>query len=357
MAYRSASRQLVVSNNGSIPSFARLEIPAGSPFKVSEGAPASFSVQPGVSHRISLTCCPSEAGEHKAHARLLVAQNPYEVSCVKLSAIGFQADVTVDDLPEGETDTVILPEAVVGQEQQCTFTLTNHALKHFRVSWPSHPSVVIVPPVLHLHAAAKKSCILRFTASVPTALNPADLSATVTEITYSSGEAVEWSKEDMSEAANEVPEPPIEIVKGSEKKLPLKVFAKADHIRFECKTDSISFKATPMFQTRVFGFAFKNTGTVKLDMTCEVHRLDGSLDSSGLYELCPSSTSVEAGQEVKLVVRFKPTEVQDCRRLAVLRVEGLSGDLESPTIQLNGKAQRPWCHFEVLSMYRSGAEH
>jgi hypothetical protein len=352
MTNRTACRQLMIRNNGSIPSSARLDIPSGSPFTVSDGA-ALFRVQPGTSQSLSVTYCPPKEGEHKAEASLQVAQNPYEASCVKLFAQCFHADVTIEDLPGGETDIVRLPECVVGEQQQCTFTLTNHGSKHFRVSWLSHPSITISPPVLHLHAATKRTCVLTFSSSAPAALSPAELIATVTEITYNSGEPMEWcqgSPENLSASAD-MPEPLVEPVKGSDKKLPLKVFAKADHIRFECRTDSIVFKATPMFQTRVFEFPLKNTCTVKFEMTGEIRHLDGTLDTSGLYELCPACAGVEAGRELKMVARFKPFEVQDCRRLAVLKVHGLSEDSEPPSIQLNGKVQRPWCHFEVLPLH------
>jgi hypothetical protein len=49
------------------------------------------------------------------------------------------------------------------------------------------------------------------------------------------------------------------------KTLSLKCTACADVVSFECEVGSISFKPTPMFQTRVFNYTVKNTSRAVIE--------------------------------------------------------------------------------------------
>ena len=287
-------------------------------------------------------------------ARLAVAQNPFEATAIKLRGECFQADVTLAGLPSNEADTVRLPDCALGQQQTQAFSLQNHSEKHFRVTWPSHPQLRMTPEAVHLHARASAECTLTFSSSTAVALNAAQLVAALTEFQCPGGELVPWSSDSKGDA-----EPPVDAVKGSEKKLPLTVFARSDNVRFECSTNSVTFKTTPMFQARTFAFPLKNTGTVSLTFESEVQGLDGAVEECGLYSVTPAAAEVAPGQQAQIAVRFAPTEVQDCARRLMLRVKGLVEGVESPSIELNGRAQRPWCHFEVRhhSAHNAKAAH
>lgn len=336
-------RELIVRNAGHMPAAATLELDASCGFSVADGA-AAVTVQPGATHAFTLRFEPTVAGQSSATARLAVAQNPFEATAIKLRGECFQADVTIEGLPPGEADTIRLPDCALGQQREQAFVLQNHSERHVRVAWPGHPQLRVAPEALHLHAGAIAACTLTFSSRGAVALSAAQLVAALVQIEYPEGAPVAWAADAAPDAAAE---PPVDTVKGSEKKLPLTVFARADDARFECATDSIAFKTTPMFQARSFAFPLKNTGTVALSFQSKVQRADGAVDGSGLYTVTPVAAQVAPGQAAQISVRFAPTEVQDCARRLVLHVAGLPEGVDAPCIELSGRVQRPWCHFEV----------
>jgi hydrocephalus-inducing protein len=346
-----AQRTLAVRNNGGIAASARFKLDeaASAVYSVLEGETA-FTLQPGEHQSFSVAYAPAAVGKHSCTATLAVAQNLFESVRIALMGECFQEDIAMLGLPSDEPGVLRLPDTAIGKPRAVDFVLQNNsAAKTFRVAWPSHANLSVTPAALHLPPRTTAAVQLVFNATTAVALAGSEFTATASEITLadSATAAIAWRAGAGADGAPAVPEPKSTPVKGGDKKVPLKVWAVANDCRYECATKEVTFKATPMLQTRTFSFPIKNTGTTKLPFTIAILLPDGREDTSGLYAAVPASGVINAGAECAVSLRFSPTEVQDCRRRLAVRMQDLAAGVPPLEVELSGKVQRPWCHFEV----------
>ena len=344
-----ASQKLVVKNNGAVAATAELQLSAeAAECFTALGGTGTFSLDPGEGKTFDMAYHPAAAGKHSHVATLAVARNQFESLKVALKGECHQEELAFLGLPNGESDTLRLPDSALNQAQAIDFALRNSSSKAYRVTWPGHANVSVQPAALHLLPHSTADLRLTFNASAPAALAPADIVATASEIAFADGKVPEvaWSAQAGSSGAATA-EPKVTPVKGGDKKLPLKVFALANDSKYECMTREVTFKATPMCQARTFALPIKNTGTTKLPFAATVLLPDGSEDGSGLHTAAPAQGSISPGSEQQLLLRFAPTEVQECKRKLAVRMPNLAAGLQMLEIALDGKVQRPWCHFEV----------
>lgn len=350
---RSSRQRIAVRNNGAIPASARLEFGASKHFHVREGA-ESFTLQKGEQHAFVVEFAPGAIGKFEHEAALVVAQNHFENVRIALRGECFVENVAFSGLPNDSMDTLRLPDGPIGKVHDFLFALQNHSDKHYRFAWPDNAHVKITPAVGHLHARAARGLLLRFQANAAVKLDPLELMLACTEITYP-GQAVEWDDTVTQpveggrgdEEGPRMAEPKVDVVKGGERKAVLRLHAVADDSRYTCSTKEVAFRSTMMFQTRVFQFAVANSGTAELGFQAVVQHRDGSEDASGLYAVEPAAGVIAAGASQSLTVRFAPVEVEDCERTLLLETPHLAQGVEPLRISLDGKVQRPWCHFEV----------
>lgn len=359
---RSSTQQITLKNNGQMTASARLEAELHPSFSIQEGPVGVFSVEPGRSVAFVVKFEPPATGPVSHDVRLQVQQNPFEDYCISLTGEGYSEDVTLDNLPDpSKMDELRIPDGPVGTPRTAVFTLRNHsANKHFRFKWPAAAAqhLSFSPAVGHLLAGATKDITLTFNPDGPAKLSPHDVKLALTQIQHVAPkgapagtqppEPVDWDDRsvvmdyesppvtaDMGSkratpaqplqvqvaqqepVARPEPEPSVADVPGTNKEVLLKVFAVADNARYECGAPAagILFKPTMMFQTRAFSFPLTNTSTARLDYRFQVMTVDGAgIDASGLYTVTPEGGAIEAGGTASIVVRFSPTEVDDCAR-------------------------------------------
>ncbi|BFI31149.1 hydrocephalus-inducing protein [Marchantia polymorpha subsp. ruderalis] len=143
------------------------------------------------------------------------------------------------------------------------------------------------------------------------------------------------------------PEPPHEVVVGSEKAMVLNLHAIADMSRYECEARSIHFKSTMMYQTRTFLFSLKNLSRTELLFNWLMHKQEGDLDEGNLYNISPKTGAVPAESSMTITVKFLPIEVEDCTRLLVCDIPGLDPQWMPLSLPVTGHVTRPWCHFKL----------
>lgn len=250
-----------VKNNGTIEAHARLELPADSPFSI-EGS-HNLSLAPYSGASIPVTFHPDQVGNHNAELLLHVSQNPYEHIVIQLAGECSQGDIefVVDDV---ETDTVHFPDSFIGSDSELLVHVYNYSANHFKVQWPTHANIAVEPAVFHAHAQRVTPVRLRLCSTDTIVLPPAELAVSVSQVKYPD-EPIEWSQGQLEEdGVTAVPEPKFEIVKGSEKRLTLKVHALVDDCRYDCTTKDIVFSRTMMFQARSEVVTVRNTGQTQV---------------------------------------------------------------------------------------------
>lgn len=361
----SAQRTVKVANNGAIAASAQLSIaapdsapsaaqhfalvPAASgaedAAQLSSPSNMSITLSPGQEQAVAIEYRPQGTGVHSAFTTLAVAQNPFEQTRLALRGECAADDLALVGLPGGEASVLRLPDCALGEQQVIDFRLQNNASAALRVTWPTHANLTAEPATQHIPAGTIAPMRITFAATTAAALNGVDFVATAAQITTADGSAptASW-RSDSGE-----PEPKVTAVKGTEKKAPLKVFAVANDARYECATREVAFKPTPMFQARTTTVTFKNAGTTRLPWSAQLRTPDGEADTSGLYTVRPAEGHVEPGKDATLTLRFAPHEVVDCRRRLHVAMPGLPGGATPLNVELSGRVQRPWCHFEVRS--------
>jgi hydrocephalus-inducing protein len=261
-------------------------------------------------------------------------------------------DICLEGLPNDESDTIRLPDCALGEENQFGFEVKNNSSRHFRVAWPAHPTISIAPQILHLHAHSSAPLKLTFCSGTPVAHQPAEVVAAATEIKYP-GDPIAWFQGKTCVARQDglaelEKEPKVDLIKGGDKKVAVKVHAIADDNKYECDPAPIIFKPTKMLQSRSHPLTVKNVGAACLAFKTHIRFASSEeIDTSGLYTVLPSEGSIPAGGACVLTVIFAPEEVHDCRRTLCVDIPRLCTACEPLRIALDGEVVRPWCHIEV----------
>lgn len=258
---KSSTQYFELRNNGTVDANVRLELCANSAFWI-DGT-HSLCLEPQASESVPVRFHPDAVGNHTSQVILHVSQNPYEHIEIQLVGECSQGDIefVVDNI---ETDTVNFPDSFIGAETGLCVHVHNFSSKHYRVQWPAHAQIEVKPAAFHAHANSITPVCLKLRALEATVLSPAELVVTVSQIMYTS-DPVEWNQQAVQEdGVTAVPEPKVEIVKGSEKRLSLKAHALVDDCRYECSTREVTFTRTMMFQARSEVVTVKNTGRTQV---------------------------------------------------------------------------------------------
>ncbi|GFS07093.1 hydrocephalus-inducing protein-like [Elysia marginata] len=292
---------------------------------------ASVIVDPGERATFEMIFRPTAPNRSQANLKVSVTDNQYEDSIVQMVGEGYEDDVTFDNIgsvlvpidPErelgsmaeddvpasiGETESEILEEiemveggeedaakpnlmqfgdCYVDEARTLNLTLTNHSKTDcVRFQWPDHPELKFSPQVCDWD---DKIQVVKWVDIPPSPVQTAD---SVEEDVFA--EAKHFSMKDMmeilifgSKSANAVgtphihrpgkkkivetePEPAHTEVADSARNLELLVSATIDFTQCSCKVDTVHFKDTLMFQTRVYSIELHNEGQVSLDYTWQV---------------------------------------------------------------------------------------
>nr|XP_006823299.1 PREDICTED: hydrocephalus-inducing protein homolog [Saccoglossus kowalevskii] len=176
------------------------------------------------------------------------------------------------------------------------------------------------------------------------------------------------------------PEPEFTAVEDTARDIDLIVSANADYSKYKCKTDSVHFKDTLMFQTRVYQFQLNNKGNVQLDYNWQVILEDSRksvsfADEDNLRLTTPRSFSavtdipeiipfsiepdvgtVAVGKKQNFTVKFSPIDVHEFEGRLICRIHNLEEGKQGPVILVRGRSLMPYCHFELEdSDYITGA--
>ncbi|XP_035275425.1 hydrocephalus-inducing protein homolog [Anguilla anguilla] len=268
---------------------------------------------------------PASAQTFESTMDLLVADNQYEETVVRLVGEGYCDIITFDNIgsrPQQEQDSaedlrsdlLNFGDCHVGSPYQQTFTLTNHGgSEALRFEWPADAAQVrFSPQVGHLHAGCAKEVTVTFCSDQPLALEARPVRCRVCRISFprpvdqvpdwdDRQRTVKWvdaGKQGPAQAPAKRkvletdPEPEHSVLDGSSRELELLISAVCDHAQFSCPTDSIRFRDTLLYQARAFQIQMCNEGKVRLDFSWQV-----------LMERCGKSVSFDRGDEVQAGAR------------------------------------------------------
>ncbi|XP_054864966.1 hydrocephalus-inducing protein homolog [Amphiprion ocellaris] len=369
----------------------------------------------------------------KAQMSLQVKDNQYSDTTIQVTGEAYQELVAIDNIKrsseemgqeedeEENYEVLNFGDCNVDWPYQESFTLINHSSSQVaRFEWPPPgPYIVFSPQVGHLHAGCSKEVTVTFRSSQPLTLSRESARCKICQVEFQQPleqvadwddrkRTVQWlssSKQTLDgsqqPAKNKVmktdPEPSCSVVDGSQRELDLRISAVCDYVKFSCNTDSIHFKDTMLYQTRLHQLQIVNEGNVQVDFSWQVFidpdssivnrdqgggtstprpgsRSAGSRTGSrppsalasvmsvltGNLEVPPLSVepnigTIEPGATQDFSVCFSPLEVAQFQGKLLCSIHNLKDGVEAPSISVCGRSLLPHCHFDLEdSDYISG---
>ncbi|XP_070763174.1 hydrocephalus-inducing protein homolog [Enoplosus armatus] len=375
--------------------------------------------------------CSDKPQSVKAKMSLQVEDNQYSNTSIRVSGEAYQEIVSLDNISrssqetdqeddeEGNYEVLNFGDCHVDCPYQESFTMTNHSSSQVvRFEWPpAGPHVFFSPQVGHLHAGCSKEVTITFSSNEPVTLTNQLMRCKVCQVEFQQPleqvadwddrqRTVQWlSSSKQTSGAPQQPmknkviktdsEPCCSVVEGSQWELELRVSAVCDYVKFSCNTDTIHFKDTMLYQTRLHQLQIVNHGAVKLEFSLQVlmdpsnstvNQGDGTLTSRpgsrsagvltaarpasalasvmsllmGNPELPPLSVepsmgAIEPGAMQNFSVRFSPLEVAQFQGRLFCSIPNLQDGDQAPCISVCGRSLLPHCHFDLEdSEYISG---
>ncbi|XP_071173399.1 hydrocephalus-inducing protein homolog isoform X10 [Mytilus edulis] len=395
---------------------------------------ASVSVGVGEVANFNVIFKPSSVQRSQAHIKLTVIDNQYEDSIIQMVGEGYEDEITLDNIHS--VSQPFEPEVVAGEDsalpdddiaaakpnlinfgdiyvnESCTlsFSMTNNSKTDvYRLQWPENANLKFTPTLGHLHPNSSKDVTVSFKSDAAKTLTEQAVNCKVTKIKYDKPidqiaawddriKTVKWvdlpSSPQPSESGSKAPlssrgakkkvvetepEPTFTDFPDTSRNVELLVSANADFSKFGCKTESVHFKDTLMFQTRVFEFNLSNKGSIKMDYNWQVlmenmapsltravtfmsegerpeSRID-AVDASYIpFSVEPEFGTIAAGKKQRFTVKFSPLDVNTYEGRLICTIPNLEKDIQGPVVGLKGKSLMPYCHFELQdSDYITGA--
>ncbi|XP_053479109.1 hydrocephalus-inducing protein homolog [Ictalurus furcatus] len=262
----------------------------------------SLTLMAGQQAEFAVEFHPEVPHSFEATMQLLVKDNQYETTLIKLLGEGYRDIISLDhisskvpqdqDSTEARYDIVHFGDCHVGRLYHKTFTMTNHSNSvALRFQWPQgEPHLHISPQIGHLHAECTKEVTVSFSSEQPIVLNAQVMKCKLYQITFQQPvdqvpdwddrhRTVKWvdveklvspQRPAKKKVVETDPEPVHSVVENSVRELELGISAICDYAKFECDAEPIHFKDTMLFQTRIFQMQMDNKGTVELEYSWQV---------------------------------------------------------------------------------------
>ncbi|KAM6352746.1 hydrocephalus-inducing protein homolog isoform 6-T13 [Alca torda] len=415
----------------------------GSPGEERKPHAASLVLHHGELAEFDVLFKPTLAQRMEGKIRLSVVDNPYEETNIQLVGEGYEDDFTLDNIrglvadskeesTEGNLEEDIIEAARVdhiqfgdchiGTPYPVTFTITNHSREEaMRFEWLADTPFHFSPKVGHLHAGCAKDITVTLKSDIAVAFKMHPVKCRVARIAFQLPpeqvtdwddrlHTVKWVDATRDPAATwsvkkkvieTDPEPAHVVLEKSSHEVELRLSAVVDCAEFKLDVDTIQFKETPVFQTRIFSFLLSNTGNVALEYTWMVAvederavshtgellppSLDGcflsctsgasaklqpshcssqpssareqasssrssslkTISATVMFFVEPSSGTIPAGQEQLFQMKFSPVFVGDFESRMLCSIPNLKPNQKSPEVAVKGRSLMSDCHFEL----------
>ncbi|ORZ34407.1 hypothetical protein BCR44DRAFT_1513959 [Catenaria anguillulae PL171] len=348
---QSTSQVLVLRNDGILPAKAYLEwaVPDSQISSATIGKYLDLMSMQTMS--IPLTYNPTRVGRVEAELRMRIADNSFESATIHLLGDCYQEDLLfdgLDDVSNGDESgklsstsahfqyQIQLGDCFIGQRVSRIVQVTNRSESWMRVAWNcGNQDILVTPSAFFLAPRTEKAVTVSFEPAAPTTLKGQVITCTYGFITRPSKD---WTAGDGVEPSVEFTE------KMSERSI--QVHAVADWSSYSCTCQSIHFKKTMMYQSRVYRFQVHNTSTVRLNYAFV------DLDADFLV-VEPARGEVPPNDFVTISVKFTPLDEGLYEETLCLAFSNVSPQSKLPSqhlIEVTGSSLRPFCHFDLPDM-------
>uniref|UniRef100_A0A2C9K9X8 HYDIN/VesB/CFA65-like Ig-like domain-containing protein n=1 Tax=Biomphalaria glabrata TaxID=6526 RepID=A0A2C9K9X8_BIOGL len=362
---------------------------------------ASVVINPNERATFEVIYQPREVRRSQASIKVTVIDNQYEDYIVQMVGEGYKDDITLDNI--GSMAVYVEPENELGNmaeedvdaaksnvmnfsdcyiNESCTLnlTMTSHSTTDcVRFQWPDYPEFTFSPQIGHLHAGCTKDIAVTFTPKSAQSFSQVPIQCRVAKIIFDKPmemicdwddkvQVVKWVdnnppatptfpnengsrshvpennlKPSKKKVVETEPEPQYTEIADSARDIELLVSGVADYTKCSCEVESIHFKSTPMFQTRVYSVVLNNEGKVALNYHWHVlmdsftpsvqrsvtfmsngDRPESRVDVVDIpytpFFVEPEFGTIAAGKSASCVVKFAPLDANDYEGRLICRV-------------------------------------
>ncbi|XP_040894088.1 hydrocephalus-inducing protein homolog [Toxotes jaculatrix] len=410
----------------------QLEGTTDSEHQVVHRAILRLSVDEQVGFEVSF--CSDKPLSVKAKMTLQVKDNEYSSTIIRVSGETYQEIISLDNISKssqemdqeddekGDYEVLNFGDCHVDCSYQESFTMTNHSSSQVvKFEWPpAGPHVFFSPQVGHLHAGCSKEVTVTFSSNHPATLKSQPMRCKLCQVEFQQPleqvadwddrqRTVQWlsaSKQasgtqpqppEKNKVIRTDPEPCCSVVEDSQWELELRISAVCDYVKFSCDTNTVHFKDTMLYQTRLHQLQIVNEGNIKLEYSWQVlmepsnntvnndqrdetsvsrpgsrsaGALTGTRPASALasvmsllmgspelppFSVEPSVGAIEPGSTQNFSIRFSPLEVAQFQGRLLCSIPNLQDGDQAPCISVCGRSLQPHCHFDLEdSDYISG---
>jgi hydrocephalus-inducing protein len=354
---------------------------------------------------------PQALGTHLGELRLSITQNPFEDAILRFAGQAYQEDITIEGLEgahagaedegeekkhdEAKQDELSFGDVAVGSKASHSFTLVNHSAARHRFAWPTHAALKFEPQVGHIAPHSQKTITMHFAPSEPVKLSAENVAVKLDKISLAEDDASSAAWDDQQKEVMYMTAKQLEKYQASADKkvvperdaddegpvtshqlaktepehtvspdpvtapVALKASGGADLSRYTLTTTQAAFKATMMFQSRVFKFPMRNTSTTQLSYNWNMNltqpaNVDEFAPLIPVSDLCPFSITPAKGkiapnQEEEFTIKFSPWDAVAYECELTADVPALDPSQTLPRLRLSGSGLRPKCHVEVAA--------
>ncbi|XP_051884712.1 hydrocephalus-inducing protein homolog [Pristis pectinata] len=408
------------------------------PSRVRESCMLTVNLKSGEEATFDVAFKPTLARRLEGALYLTVFNNQYEDTVIHLVGEGYQDDITLDnihgllrnggeekstrfledkDIEATHLNHIQFGDCHIGQPYQVTFTMTNRsATDVVRFQWLSHINELKISPQFgHLHAACAKDVTVTLKSDLPITYNSRAVKCMVSKITFpvpadqvpdwdnrlsvvkwiDAGAGVRPAKKKVVEVD---PEPAHSVLEDSTRELELKISATVDYSDFECLCDSIIFKDTLLYQSRIYSIVVTNKGPGALEYCWKVlmngrgrgdhiqavssdsltreeygvasissmvaHSLTKAIQATSSavestspqvsvdldnspFTVEPCNGMIAAMEAQEFQVKFAPLDVGEFEASLICSIPNLKVGSQGQTIAVRGRSLLPYCHFEL----------
>ncbi|KAF7656194.1 hypothetical protein LDENG_00045050 [Lucifuga dentata] len=387
---------------------------------------STFTLNVDEQAEFEVSFCSDKPLNVKANMTLQVKDNQHSDTKIQLTGEAYQDIISLENINrssyesdteedrEGDYEVLNFGDCHVNDPHQQSFTMTNHSSDQaLRFEWPpAGPHFSFSPQVGHLHAGCSKEVTVTFFSNQPKTLTRQPMKCKVCQVEFQQPveqvadwddhlRTVQWlsaSSQDLERqpqqpVKNKViktePEPCFSVIASTQRELELHISAVCDYVKFSCSADTIRFKDTMLYQTRLHQLHILNQGSVKLEYSWQVvmdpssnsvnHDQTDETPSSrpssrsarvltaarpasalasvvsllmGNPELPPFSVepnvgTVEPGATQNFSIRFSPLEVAKFQGRLICSIPNLQHGNQPPCIPVTGRSLLPHCHFDL----------
>ncbi|KAG7521590.1 hydrocephalus-inducing protein-like [Solea senegalensis] len=372
--------------------------------------------------------CSNEPLSVKAKMTLQVEDNKQSRTIIKVTGESHPEMISLDnisrclqemdqeDYEKGSYEVLNFGDCHVDCRYEERFTMTNHSSNQaMRFEWPSPGHhIIFSPQVGHLHAGCSKEVTVTFSSGQPVTLNGRAMICKLHQLVFQQPidqvpdwddqkKTVQWLSDseptsgtqsqqtERRKVTKTEPEPGCSTLHGSERELELRIKAACDYAKFTCSKDSINFRDTLLYQTRVGNLQIANPGNVKVEFLWRVRMeantsnvssdqeeetsipgqesdaseaakteagsasaVSSQLPSALLekpevppFSVEPEIGAIPPGSTQKFRVHFSPLEVAHFHGKLLCSIPNLRKGDKPPVITVRGSSLLPYFHFDL----------